>query len=316
MRSAVARLLPFLLAALPAMAAEPPGGWQSRLAADHPLVGRIWSAAAQDYVDTNVLRQSLSGARYVLLGETHDNPDHHRLQAWAIQAMVDAGRRPAVVWEMLTADQAPALAAYLARPDDGAAGLGAAVGWPASGWPDWSIYQPIAAVALAAGLPMAAGNVGEGLKRAVLRDGLAALPVERRAALGLIDWREEHRQALLDDLYESHCALMPRTQLAPLVAVQRLRDAVLADALLRADAGDGAALIAGAGHVRRDRGVPWYLAARGHRDVIVLTMREVRDGRVDPATYADGADVVWFTPRSDDRDHCAELRERIEKHKD
>ena len=43
---------------------------------------------------------------FVLLGEKHDNPDHHRLQAWMIDALVARGRRPAIAMEMLDAEQA------------------------------------------------------------------------------------------------------------------------------------------------------------------------------------------------------------------
>ena len=310
----IAWLLALLVWTAPALAAAPPGGWQSGIAADHALVGQIWSVREEKFVEFDDLRRSLAVTRFVLLGETHDNPDHHRLQAQAVEAMVAAGRKPAVVWEMLTSDQAPALASYLARPDADAAGLGPAVGWTDSGWPDWALYRPVAEVALAAGLAMAAGNAGAAEKRAVLREGLVVLPPERRAELALVDWQQALQDDLLADLVDSHCGLMDREKMAPLAAVQRLRDAVMADALLRADTGDGAVLIAGAGHVREDRGVPWYLRSRGKVPrVLSVVFREVRDGEADPSAYAEAADFVWFTPQFDDRDHCAGLREHLQK---
>src|SRR5690606_21763015 len=148
--------------------------------ATHPLVGRLWSTAASEFADVEALRAQLLASRFVLLGEKHDNPDHHRLQAWAIEALVAGGRRPAVVLEMLNADQAGRLAAYLAKPAPTPEGLGAAVGWGERGWPDWSLYQPIAAAALQAGLPLSAGDFGAAARDTVLRDGLDGLPADER----------------------------------------------------------------------------------------------------------------------------------------
>src|SRR5437762_2420086 len=102
---------------------------------------------------------AVSGARCVLLGERHDHPEHHQFQAWLLRRMVDAGRRPAVAFEMLDTTQAPALARHLAAAPRDAAGLGEAVGWRAAGWPAWRLYQPIADTALAAGLPIVAANL-------------------------------------------------------------------------------------------------------------------------------------------------------------
>lgn len=301
----------------PALAwAAPPADWQSKLSGDHALVGRIWSVAESRFVAADEVRARLVAPRHVLLGEKHDNPDHHLLQAWLVSGLAEAGRRPALVWEMLTVDQADALKAYLAGPEVNAAGLGAAVDWAESGWPDWPLYQPIAEAAMTAKLAMAAGNLGRADKRLVLEGGLEALPAERRTGLGLTAWDDALEAALVDDLYESHCKLMGRELMDPLVAVQRLRDAMLADAMLTAGRDDGAVLIAGAGHARADRGVPWYLAARGAASAVVVMFREVRDGETDPAAYVDtgAADFVWFTPRIDNRDHCAELAKRFGKH--
>src|SRR2546430_14763230 len=92
----------------------------------------------------NALAAAVSAARFALLGERHDHPEHHEFQAWLLRRMVESGRRPALAFEMLDTTQAPALARHLATAPRDAAGLGDAVGWGASGWPDWRLYQPIA----------------------------------------------------------------------------------------------------------------------------------------------------------------------------
>jgi hypothetical protein len=75
-------------------------------------------------------------------------------------------------------------------------------------------------------------------------------------------------------------------------------------------------LVAGAGHVRTDRGVPIALAALApDARVLSVAFVEVRDDRQDPGSYAErfGAatlpfDFVWFTPRVDDSDPCERFR--------
>jgi uncharacterized iron-regulated protein len=301
--------------------------WTAPLLRDHPLVGRIWAPAEAAFVTADAVAERAAAARYVLLGETHVNTDHHRLQAWAVARMVQAGRRPAVVWEMLPRDRDTALQAYLGAHPQDADGLGAAVGWRELGWPDWSIYAPIAATALANGLPFATGDLPKATIRKIGREGLAeALSPERRAALGLdVALAPDLHADLIDELRDSHCGLLPETAIGAMLGVQRARDAALADALIAADAahGDGAVLIAGAGHVRGDRAVPWYLRQR-QPDATVLTLAflEVTDEDSAPEDYvwrdpagAPVFDLLWFTPRAEDKDHCADLERRMKKRK-
>src|SRR5207247_1853511 len=133
----------------------------------------------------DALAAAVSAARFALLGERHDHPEHHEFQAWLLRRMLESGRRPAVAFEMLDTTQAPALARHLATSPRDAAGLGDAVGWRASGWPEWRLYQPIAEIALAAGLPVVAANLPATAARAVARGDLAALDpaLVRRHAL-------------------------------------------------------------------------------------------------------------------------------------
>lgn len=298
--------------------------WQSALHRDHPLAGRIWSSRNGDFLSPDHLVSTLAKARFVLLGETHDNPDHHRLQAWLIARLVEAGKRPAVVMEMIREDQSAILQSYLAKPKRQAAGLGEALEWEKTGWPDWRLYQPIAEAALAAGLNIVAGDASRERIRRISRDGLASLGQRVRAGLALdTEFAAPLANALLDELYDSHCRMMPREAMAALAGVQRFRDAVLAASLLRADAMEsaGAILIAGNGHVRNDRGVPWYLARRApEAKVMTVMLIEVDDKRHDPADLVpagpDGrpaTDFVWFTPRTEREDPCETLAERLGK---
>jgi hypothetical protein len=92
----------------------------------------------------------------------------------------------------------------------------------------------------------------------------------------------------------------------------------MARALIDADNGQGSVLVAGAGHVRVDRGVPYYLRQR-KADVSMASVAfvEVVRGADAPSAYAEGFasaelpfDLVWFTPRASDDDPCAEAHSK------
>jgi uncharacterized iron-regulated protein len=330
------RLLPALAAcalaaaslALPAQAADVPPlpAFETPLHRDHPLVGQVYDVAAGDTADPEAVAQAAAQARFVILGERHDNPDHHALQAWVVRAMTAKGRTPAVAFEMIDQGQAPALAAYLNDHPKDAAGLGPAVKWEERGWPDWDSYKPIAQAALDAGLPILAANPSRAETRTVGRQGFGGLDADRTAALGLnTPLPDAQRDQLLEELRAGHCNLMPKDAMGPMANVQRLRDAVMADTLIAgAEAqGDGAVLVTGGGHARADRAVPWYLRQRlADPDVLVVRFLEVRPEVSDPAAYLperpDGAprayDYVWFTPANERGDPCAELRKRMQGH--
>src|SRR5213593_1930643 len=308
----LATLALLLVVASIARAAEPP---PPGLGHDHPLTGRIWNVAQGRFVTMNALAAAVGAARFALLGERHDHPEHHEFQAWLLRRMVESGRRPAVAFEMLDTTQAPALARHLATSPRDAAGLGDAVGWRAASWPEWRLYQPIAEIALAAGLPVVAANLPATAARAVARGDLAALDpaLVRRHAL---DRPAPAQAALEDEIRAAHCGALPDTLVPGMVTAQRARDAEMAERLV-AGQRDGAVLIAGAGHVRTDA-VPRALALLApEARVVSVAWVEVADGWTTPADYGarfgGGArlpfDYVWFTARADNVDHCARLRE-------
>jgi len=282
----------------------------SPAARDHPLVGRIWEPGAGRFADSAALLDALAGGTYLLLGEKHDNADHQRLQAWLLTAVTRRGRAPAVAFEMLGEDQAAPLAAHLAAHPGDAAGIGAAA-------------------ALAAGGPLLAANLSRPNMRAIAREGIDSLGAGRVAALGLDRPLAPDLVAVLRrDIVESHCRQLPEAMIGPMAATQTAKDAQMADVLRRGAAaagpGNGAVLIAGGGHARIDLGVPWYLRrAAPDARVVSVGLLEVVAGESDPAAYARTFgvehlpfDFVWFTPRADELDPCAEFADQLRRAKE
>jgi uncharacterized iron-regulated protein len=310
------------LPASPASAFEWPH-WQSPHFRDHPLAGTIWQGDGSP-ADRGALSAAVVAADFVLLGEIHTNPDHHRIQAMLIGELAAAGRRPAIVLEMIPASLQGRLDEYLAAGPNDASGLGAAVDWEKRGWPDWAIYLPIAEAALGSGLKLKAGDLDRGLLQRIGKAGAAALDPGARERYRLNRPLEPDLQAALTGtLMESHCNLLPQAALAPMLMVQRARDGALADAMLSAGEDDGAVLIAGSGHVRRDWAAAAVMISRVPDASIVSvalievdaahsTFSDYEFGPVDaPNSGVAPYDYVVFTPRADLTDRCAELAKRL-----
>lgn len=209
-------------------------------------------AGAQPIPETAL--DALPPAQITVLGEVHDNPQHHLNQARAITAI----RPAAVVWEMLTPDQAaqmPADRSDLATVD-------AALGWDGSGWPDFALYFPI--VQAAGDARHYGAAVPRPQAQRAFAEGAAAVfgPEAARFALDqpLPDAEQNQREA---EQFDAHCEAMPRDLMSGMVEAQRLRDASLARAALQAldDTGGPVVVIAGTGHSRTDWGAPAAIAA-------------------------------------------------------
>lgn len=323
----------FCLLLLGACAATPPlspddppaAPWSSAHHRTHPLVGRIWDTAAREFVEPAALIGALAEAPFILLGEKHDNRDHHRIQAWIVRALAKKGRRPTLALEMFDSDQDEKLAAFLGSSERDAARLGPAVGWGESGWPDWDMYRPIAQAALDRKLGIVSANLPRRRVRDISREGLAALPADEIRALGLDLAMPPHLLgALRASIGQSHCGQIPDAAIGRLTTAQIVRDAHIARAMFDAAAApgaDGAILIAGTGHARSDYAVPWHLRRRApDRAISTVALREVSGSRSRPGDYAGESatdrpafDFLWFTPRLETVDPCERFAKQLRR---
>jgi uncharacterized iron-regulated protein len=294
---------------------SPRGGWRATLLRDHPLVGKIWDAESERYVSAAVLMESLTRAHFRLLGEVHDNADAHAIQAELLEEIAAAGPKPLVAMEQMDRKGEATLQQRLASTKLTADEVAKAAGFDEKGW-NWPFYRPLVDIALRAGMPLRAANLSRKEAGQVARKGLDALGESRVAALRLeAAWSAEREQALREIIREGHCGALPESALPNMAAAQRARDATLAESLLGAGR-DGAVLIAGNGHVRRDLAVPLYLAARAaDKRSCSVGILEVESGTETPRDYARSAasriplyDFVWFTPRWERPDPCAAFR--------
>jgi len=179
------------------------------------------------------------------------------------------------------------------------------------GW-DWPLHRPLFDAALAGGATVVGGNLSRAEASSVVRGGVAQAPAELQRWLAAPDaasaalpsaWTPAQDAELRHQVDAGHCGALPPPMIAPMALAQRARDAALAVAMAAAPPGVRVVLIAGNGHVRRDIGVPHYLAAAQADGIVSIGFLERgRDGQA----VTDGPyDQAWFTAPVERPDPCA-----------
>jgi uncharacterized iron-regulated protein len=276
----------------------------------------VWDVRTEQALSREQVIAELARADELLLGELHDNVEHHRTQARVLEELVSRGRRPAVVMEQIDVDWQAAIDTARTRPGASVEDIAVAGHVERKAW-DWPLYEPIVELALRHGLPIVAGNLSRAQAMRLAREGAEALPGDRLRALGFeAVWNPERERRLREEVQEAHCGLAPERLVAGLALAQRARDATLAEAMIP-HLERGVVAIVGRGHARRDLAVPIYLAhARSDLRVVSVGFVEVGPGlaslRSRLGEFSDGGthafDLAWLSPEQPREDPCKSIR--------
>ncbi len=245
-----------------------------------------------------------SSAQVLLLGETHDNGEGHRLRAEELRERIEAGWRPAIAMEQLDREQQPALDAALRECRDADCVVTRLVpGKP--GW-NWTFYKPVITLALDYGLPLLATNLSRADAGKVIKDGFGSvLDAGTVSRYGLDKpLPVTVLSAQVEEVRIGHCGMLPAGMLEPMATAQIARDVVMAETM-RPFASRGVVLIAGNGHVRRDIAVPYWLHTQ---DVTTWSIGFVEQPGA-PREY----DAQRGIPLLERPDPCVELGKKIGK---
>lgn len=210
----------------------------------------------------------LEAARYVLLGERHDDACIHRLQQKVIEVAADAGLDFAVGLEMVDVDYVAPMRAFNAGRLTLSA-LRRAVNWE-KGWGfDWWLYAPIFESAQRAGVRVESLNVPKRLL-ALLGGPEATLDISDEVRT---DWLAPvvlppppEQLAFLQSVFEAHASHLPSTEdraaaFGRFVRAQSAWDTQMAWAARHvAQRSQRAFVLVGAGHVVNGWGIEHRLA--------------------------------------------------------
>lgn len=185
-----------------------------------------------------------SDTALLLLGEQHDEPDHHRLEREMVSALAGRGVLAALALEMAASGASTAGLPAQAGEDE----VRRALGWENERWP-WADYAPAVMAAVAAGVPV----VGANLQRQQMHAAMADATLD-----GLLPGPAIKAQQ--QAIREGHCGLLPESQIAPMTRVQIARDRSMAAALAPLVVpGKTVLLIAGGEHTDPEVGIPLHL---------------------------------------------------------
>lgn len=250
------------------------------------------------------LQSDMAGSDAVLLGEIHDNPRHHALRAQLLGE--PALKQRNVVVEYLDAGQVVGAGDKLLTRLEQA-------GFDANGW-QWPLHQPLFAAALDQGMSVYGGNLPRDQSRAVFKSRGNNLGAALQALLLHAPLSDDSLAALRREIDEGHCGALPAMMFEGMMAVQRARDASMADEVMQHLP---AVLLSGNGHAWKHLGVPHILAANrpGMRSLSVLFLEH--GPFADAAAQAEWlqswqgkADYVWVTPPVSRPDPCLSLQKK------
>ena len=192
---------------------------------------------------------ALKSAEVILIGETHDHPLHHQIQAEVIRLI----KPKSVAFEMLDERHQATLDALGETPR---AEWDQALKWSARGWPDFKLYAPVFDASLAVKAKLIGAHPTPRVIHPLKLGG--SLPEALRERLKLdAPLPDAEREALTQVIREAHCGHAPPRLVSAMIKAQRLKDAWMADQLIRAP--KPVVLIVGRGHTHPGYGIPWAL---------------------------------------------------------
>lgn len=273
-----------------------------------PASAGLWGCSAPIHMrdHSRAWTERLGGDTVALLGEVHDNAELHARRWQGLNTVIQAGWRPTLVMEQFDTDhQALIDGARRSRPGD-VAHLIEQAGRPE--W-DWSLYRPLIELAFEHGLVLRAGNLSRQRARRLVRGTWSAVfSAQEQNDLGLNGPAPQALQTAQErQVNEGHCGALPTDVLPGMARAQLGRDALMAGIVRDALAmrpGQGVALIAGNGHVRRDLGVPQWLTMLPPQQLWVVGFTETEP---DSKLY----DEVVLAAAQQREDPCGQLQQQL-----
>jgi uncharacterized iron-regulated protein len=267
---------------------------------DTCLVPGQWTIQVAAEFRTAVAAEVLAQARdtqFVLLGEAHDNADHHLWQLQSLGMLLGARGKLVIGMEMFPRRVQPVLDRWVAGELTESALLHQTE-W-AQVWrfnPD--LYLPILRFARLNRIPVVALNVERSLISDIGARGLQAIPVERRE--GVTDpapASADYRNMLRSSFHQHSKA--GDSEFEHFVDAQLFWDQAFAQGLADAAAANPTALVVGIigiGHLRHGHGVPHQLRAMGHRQTTVWLPLDASSGCDGLSGIADSVFAIGNAP--------------------
>lgn len=259
----------------------------------------IYETQTGERVDEGELFELLAEQRFVVVGEKHDDPWHHEVQARIWRAVSE--RVPAALgMEMFQRPYQNALDAYVTGQIDEAEMLEQTEYEQRWGFPT-DFYSPMWQSARADELPIVALNAPRELSRKVSEVGIDGLTEEERADVPDLDLSNEIHRTYVRRAFEQHDMELDDARFERFYTAQVLWDETMADTAVRflRDFPDFSTMVilAGVAHADLRFGIPPRIERRLDADedgiTVVRPVNLTREPVESPEQFSDEADFVW-----------------------
>lgn len=260
---------------------------------------QILAVATRQTLSQEALFDALARQRVVLVGESHDHPEHHRIQLETIRALRAKHGELAVGMEMFPAARQEILERWNAGKLEEAEFLDEIQWYDVWGF-DPELYMPILRYLRQEKIPVLGLNAERELVRTIRMKGLEGLEAEKRDKLPPRAPATPEYLEMLREILDSHPEVMRMIPFERFVEAQQTWDSVMADgvvAWLEKHPDGVMVVLAGSGHVQKE-GIPFQLRHRGVTELGALLPWSVEGSwlRVGTAEYAWGTGSAPETP--------------------
>lgn len=237
----------------------------------------------------------LAGAKYVIVGESHDSPEDHALQV-RVYDLMSSGRRVALGMEMFQRPFQEPLDLYIRGEIDETTML-ERTEWKTRWGFETDFYRPLWEAARKKSYPIIALNVRRELTKRVSAVGVAGLTDEERAEIVELDLTREDYRSWLHDIFAGHGMQMDREKFERFYEAQVLWDETMADTavkVMQQEPGDLQAmlLIVGRGHAEFRWGIPSRIERRDPGQAVLVIVRARQPINLEAAKQRRQADIV------------------------
>ncbi len=238
-----------------------PPTWVSKILIMNQPIGEeeIFILPEGDKISFSQLIDDLSRTRVILMGETHDQVEHHRIEMKVLQGLLEKGKDVAVGMEMFERSQQPIL-------DHWSQGLLTEeeflkeVNWDTTWGMDYNLYKGILDEIKGQHLKVLGLNIERDLVRKVAHSGIGGLSLEDKEKLPKMDLTDRQHRRYIASIYKSHHGGSAE-DFEKFYEAQCLWDEAMAETFsqfLQSREGRGKTVLifAGRGHVVFDFGIP------------------------------------------------------------
>lgn len=257
--------------------------------------GQILDLADRSAITAERSFEQLAKQQVVLVGETHDDPGHHRVQLQVIQGLYGIKKELAIALEMFPRHLQPQLDAWVAgklSEDEFLDG----VEWFTTWGFDSELYMPIFRFARQKKIPLLAMNVKRAVVQQVRIQGMAGVDAKIKEQIPAIAPASEEYRLSLSAVFNSHPMMAKMGKFERFVEAQQVWDGVMAATIsewLQKNPNGLVVGLAGSGHISHGYGIPHQLKSQNISRVASVLPWNIGGDWVEPQA----ADYAWGVPQ-------------------